>query len=295
MFERTIAGVGTQPSFYQPVDRSQSEALYRSYLGFLERRNGDMDFHRRRYSKREEQMEALAKAKVTYNGPFDADLFRRQYARYNLALDTPAATQLLLIFCKANAGEAFGIEVMRKARKAYFLRAEAQYQAEKIMATEEEYHTRLLLGATRYFGIELDQAFVPPLPLKILVHGLAGMPQRFFHSVLLAAELAGIYTFSTLLDITRVVLHEHPQVRDALEERLCSVMVDEVGHVTYNRLAIGPSGLRLARSLYPLIQKSVAATPEFRTLRALAAADLPVGAFDYRHLPETVRRQAFFV
>ena len=33
---------------------------------------------------------------------------------------------------------AFGVEVMREARKAYFERSEAQYQAEKIIATEEE-------------------------------------------------------------------------------------------------------------------------------------------------------------
>jgi hypothetical protein len=295
MSQKISTGPGNPPSFYLPVDESQSETLYGSYLGFLERRNGEMDFLRRRYSKREAHLEALAAAKVVYDGPVDADLFRRQYARYDRALDTPPAMQLLLMFCKVNAGEAFGVEVMREARKAYFERPEAQYQAEKIVANEEEYHTKLLVGATTYFGIDLDQSFVPPLPLKILIHGLAGMPQRFFHAVLLAAELAGIYTFSTLLDITRVVLRDQPQVRDAMEERLCAVLVDEIGHVSYNRLALGPAGLRLARWLYPLVQQSVAASPEFKALRAHAGGGPSLGAFDYRHLPEAVRRQAFFV
>jgi hypothetical protein len=282
-------------SFYQPVDSRDREAIFGDYVGFLGRRNGDMDFQRRLYSKREQHLRALDATPTWFSGPFDGELFRQQYTSYDRSRETSAATQLLLIFCKVNAGEAFGVEVMREARKAYFERSEPQYQAEKIIANEEEYHTKLLVGATAYFGVTMDQSFVPPLPLKILIHGLAGMPQRFFHSVLLAAELAGIYTFSTLLDITRVVLRDQPQVRDAMEERLCAVLVDEIGHVSYNRLALGSAGLRLARWLYPLIQKSVAASPEFRALREHAGGGLPLQQFDYLHLPEAVRRQAFFV
>jgi hypothetical protein len=184
---------------------------------------------------------------------------------------------------------------MREARKAFFERTEAQYQAEKIIATEEEYHTRLLVGATRYFGVEMNEAFIPPLPLKVLIHGLAKMPQRFFHSVLLAAELSGVYTFTTLLEATRTVLKDQPEVRDAMEERLCAVLIDEIGHVSYNRLALGSAGLRAARSLYPLVQKSVAAGPEFQALRAHAPGSPSLAEFDLRHLPEEVRRNSFFV
>jgi hypothetical protein len=283
------------PSFYQAVDENGREALYGEYVQFLARRNGDMDFARRRYSKREEHLQALRAAAVSYQDHFDEELFRRQYAHYDKRQPTSAATQLLLMFCKVNAGEAFGVEVMREARKAYFIRPESQYQAEKIIANEEEYHTKLLVGATQYFGVQMDQSFVPPLPLKILIHGLAGMPQRFFHSVLLAAELAGLYTFTTLLDITRVVLKDQPEVRDAMEERLCAVLLDEIGHVSYNRLALGSAGLGLARRLYPLVQKGVASGPEFQALRQHVGGGMPLGQFDYQHLPEPVRRQAFFV
>jgi hypothetical protein len=283
-----------QQSFYQAVDSRDREAIFGDYVGFLGRRNGDMDFDRRRYSKREHHLQALDATPTWFSGPFDPVLFRQQYAAYDRSRETSPAMQLLLIFCKVNAGEAFGVEVMREARRAYFERSEPQYQAEKIIATEEEYHTRLLVGATRYFGVQMDQSFVPPLPLKVLIHGLAKMPQRFFHSVLLAAELSGIYTFCTLLEATRVVLKHQPQVRDAMEERLMAVLVDEIGHVTYNRLALGSWGLRAARWLYPLVQKSVAAGPEFQALRQHAGGMPSLGEFDYRHVPEQVRRHAFF-
>jgi hypothetical protein len=265
-----------QQSFYQSVDSRDREAIFGDYVGFLGRRNGDMDFDRRRYSKREQHLQALDVTPTWFSGPFDPQLFRQQYAAYDRSRETSPATQLLLIFCKVNAGEAFGVEVMREARRAYFERSEPQYQAEKIIANEEEYHTKLLVGATRYFGVQMDQSFIPPLPLKVLIHGLAKMPQRFFHSVLLAAELSGIYTFCTLLEATRVVL------------------IDEIGHVTYNRLALGSWGLRAARWLYPLVQKSVAAGPEFQALRQHAGGMPSLGEFDYRHVPEEVRRHAFF-
>ena len=281
-------------SFYQSVDTGDREAVFGDYVRFLGRRNGDMDFQRRTYSQREQHLQALDATPTWFSGPFDQGLFRRQYAAFDRHQDTSLATQLLLMFCKVNAGEAFGVEVMREARQSYFERPEAQYQAEKIIATEEEYHTRLLVGATRYFGVQMDQSFVPPLPLKVLIHGLAKMPQRFFHSVLLAAELSGIYTFCTLLQATRVVLKDHPQVRDAMEERLCAVLVDEIGHVSYNRLALGSWGLRAARWLYPMVQKSVAAGPEFQVLRQHAGELPSLAEFDYRHVPEEVRRHAFF-
>ncbi|HEY0705150.1 MAG TPA: hypothetical protein VGG33_00030 [Polyangia bacterium] len=293
-----LASAGTLtrvPSFYQPVDDVHRDAIYGDYVGFLGRRNGEMNFEERRYSKREAHLAKLDTSRAVFEGRFDPALFRGQYNKYDKRKETDAATQLLLIFCKVNAGEAFGVEVMREARRAYFERSEAQYQAEKIIATEEEYHTKLLLGATQYFGVQMDQAFVPPLPLKIFIHGLAKMPQRFFHSVLLAAEFSGIYMFNTLLHATRRILHDQPEVRDAMEERLCAVLVDEIGHVAYNRLALGSTGLRLARWMYPLVQKSVASQPEFQALRQFAGDAPSVAELDYKHLPEEVRKQAFFV
>jgi len=178
-------------SFYQPVDMTGREDGFRAYLKFLERRNGAMDFQLRRYAAREEHLQALQTSTAAYQGPFDEQLFRRQYRAYDRRQETSSATQLLLLFCKVNAGEAFGIEIMREARRAYFDRPESQFQAEKIITNEEEYHTRYLVGATQYFGVQMNEPFTPPFSLKVLIHGLAHAPVGMFHSVLLAAELAG--------------------------------------------------------------------------------------------------------
>lgn len=281
-------------SFYQTVDIRGREDGFQAYLRFLAERNGQMDFVRREYATREAHLASLRSAPTAYVGPFDEELFRRQYRSYDRRVETSAVTQLLLMFCKVNAGEAFGVEIMREARKEYIDRPEAQFQTEKIITNEEEYHTRYLVGATQYFGLEMNEPFTAPLPLKVLIHGLANAPAAMFHSVLLAAELAGIYTFHTLLDATRVVLKDQAEVRDALEERLFAVLIDEVGHVSYNRLALGKWGLGVARRLFPLVHMGVAANAELRALESGIANRIPLAAFDFRHLPADVRRRAFF-
>ena len=281
-------------SFYQPVDIRAREDGFRAYLEFLEKRNGQMDFERRWYSEREAHLHHLQSSTAVYAGPFEEEVFRRQYRSYDRRQETSAVTQLLLLFCKVNAGEAFGVEIMREARKEYFDRPEAQFQTEKIITNEEEYHTKYLVGATQYFGLTMNEAFHAPLSLKVLIHGLANAPAGMFHSVLLAAELAGIYTFHTLLEATRLVLKDQPEIRDALEERLFAVLIDEVGHVSYNRLALGTWGLRGARALFPLVHKGVAHNAEMRALEASLGPRIPLGAFDFKHLPDDVRRRAFF-
>jgi hypothetical protein len=280
--------------FFRPVDETGREALYTEYLGFLADRNGEMDFLSRRYSKRERHLRAMARSTVRHRQPLDQELFRRQGATYRSSEATPDAMKLLLILCKMNAGEAFGVEVMRVARKAYLERPEAQYRAENVVATEEDYHTKILVGATQYFGVDWDIAFAPPLALRALVHGLANVPQRLFHSVLLAAELSGIYMLCTMLDVSRVVLRDQPELRDAVEERLLTVLTDELGHASYNRLAVGTMGLGFARKLFPRIHEAMP-YPELRDLRARVEPHVSFDEFDYRHVPEAARRSAFFV
>ena len=51
----------------------------------------------------------------------------------------------------------------------------------------------------------------------------------------------------------------------------------------------------MARWLYPLVHKSVASGPEFQALRKFADDAPSVAEMDYRHLPEEVRRRAFFI
>jgi hypothetical protein len=284
-----------QKSFFQPIDTAQTEVVFQDYMRFIDGRNGTADFERFTFSKREEHMAALGSATTRFTGDFDEALFRRQYDAYDGSIRTPWTTRLLLLLCKVNAAEAYAVDVMRAAIERQGERPEAQYVAEKVAITEEQYHSRLLVGCAQYFGIEVTEApKVRPI-LRLMIHGLANLPGRTFHSLILASEGFGLYVLHGLLEATRKILKDHPEVREAVEERIFNVMIDEVGHVTFNRYAAGPLGVRAARKLYPYLQSGLSIGPEYRDVCGYVENLIPLAEFDFGHLPEEVRRRAFFV
>ena len=89
---------------------------------------------------------------------------------------------------------------------------------------------------------------------------------------------------------------DHPHVRQSLEERLTEVMVDEVGHIGYNRVLVGKQGAAFSRWLAPHILRGIVINaPELGVLGLDASEQRRLQALDYGDLPEEVRRRAWFV
>jgi len=111
----------------------------------------------------------------------------------------------------------------------------------------------------------------------------------------LAGEIIGVLVFLNLLDVARTVLKDDPEVRDAVEERLMEILIDELGHVTYQRVCMGPAGLAQTKALLPFVAGGLAnAVPEVRLLGATPRTPVAtVAALDPSHLPDAVRRRAF--
>jgi hypothetical protein len=283
------------PSFYAPVPAVPPDDVLRDYRHFLERRNGAAD-ERGRFAHRETWLNEAAASPVRYAGRVDEDAFARQYVQFQGASSSSAAQTVLLAFVKMNAGEAYGVEVLTKLRHNRPVTTTFD-ELERLLAQEETYHTRILLGATRQFGVaEPTGAWRPPLPLKVLIGALAHAPASAFHPILLGAEIAGVFTFSWMLRKVGEVFRDQPAFRETLEQRLIEVLVDEMGHIAFNRLAVGPVGLKAAKSLAALSARGNSqTTPEFRALGWSSEVTDAIGRFDYADLPEEVRRRSFFV
>lgn len=294
----TLALTGAAParprSFFQPIDADQSEAVLEEYVRFIHRRNGEADFERFTFSKREAHMAELHATRVRFEGRFDGSLFRRQLRRYDRSVETPWVEKLLLVLCKMNAAEEYAVDVMRETRKRHQERSDARAFIEKVALTEEEYHTRLLLGCGQYFGVEVDEEPDVRRMLRLKIHALANVPGLVFNSVILAAEGVGLYTLYAVLQAARKILADQPDVRDAVEERIFNVMIDEIGHVTFNRHASGPLGVAFARALYPVVTHAFSIGREYEELCAYVDDLVPARAFDFGHLPEEVRSRGFF-
>lgn len=132
--------------------------------------------------------------------------------------------------------------------------------------------------------------------LSSCVARIATLPDVLARPLTLAGEMMGLLVFLRLLDAARTVLKHAPSVRDAVEERLLEILIDEIGHVSFQRLSMGRAGLALTKALLPIVALGLASSiPEVRALGAIPRAPVEgITALARGGLPETVRRNAFF-
>lgn len=287
----------TFPSFYGPVDESQRTALLEAYLESLHARDGELDPQTGTLSRREETLAAMNAAPVRFAGRLEQADFDRLYDRFD-PRDSRLTPELLLLltFCRMNAGEAYGVRIVkavhgRQDRGKTDLRTRVIAFAQE----EEEYHTRILVGAAGYFGIRADRPYRAALPLKVLIHTLAYAPRPLFHPILFASEAAGVYLFNWTLTQVPRFYQDQPQLQQALEQRLVEILIDEVGHVAFNRLVLGNAGRALGRFVAGLTVRGFPfMTPELSALGFDGAVQGAFGRFDYQDLPAEVKQRGFF-
>jgi hypothetical protein len=284
-----------RPGLYSSVADTPREDLLKAYREFLERRNGDMDFTRG-FSRREAWLGEAASWDAQFAGVVDAETFNRAYVDFREVKNLSLPVLALLTFVKANAGEAYGVEVVNRVRQKRQDGTQLFHQIERLLGFEETYHTRILIGATQHFGVEVKGAWKPNLQLRLLIGTLAYAPGVFFHPILLASEISGVFIFQWMLKRVGEIFRDQPALRESMEQRLTEILVDEVGHVAFNRMAVGARGLAAARSMAPGVMRGViGTTPEYRALGLDENAMKEMERFDLHHLPEEVLRRAYFV
>lgn len=286
----------TAQSFYAPIPDRPRDDLLKDYLSFLKQRNGTTDASKP-YPNRESWLESADAATVRHKGDVDAGAFNRNYVKFDPKTSPSKPMLALLSFVKVNAGEAYGVEVVSSKRHAGPPTGELFDSVERVISREETYHTRILLGASNQFGLPKPTgAWKPALPLRILIGSLAYSPKALFHPILLGSELGGVFTFNWMLKKVGELFRDEPELKETLEARLVDILVDEIGHVAFNRMAVGPRGLKAAKDIAPhVIDGTNGRTPEFVALGWTKETLKELDAFDYLDLPEEVRRRSFFV
>ncbi|HNT26451.1 MAG TPA: hypothetical protein PKM21_18940 [Anaerolineales bacterium] len=284
-------------SFYARVDDAQRQALLQAYIDHLQARNGQLDPSTGRLPRREASLETMNASDVRYAGQVSQAHFDRLYANFSASdphLDP--ALLLLLLFCKMNAGEAYGVRVVKAVHARRWQQSQdLPSRAIAFAQEEEEYHTRILVGAAHHFNIQAGGEYVPRLALKVLIGSLAYAPRLFFFPILYASEVAGVYIFNWTLKRVRSLIPDQPQLAEALEQRLIEIIIDEIGHVGFNRLVLGEQGRGLGRLLAGQTARGLPLmTPELGAAGFDASALRGFANFDLHDLPEQARQRAFF-
>jgi hypothetical protein len=278
---------------FKPLPVADRRANLAAYHQFLIERDGVMDVEKRLLSRREERM-AKYERPLSRIRDMDRDLFAAQYAAFNPKVETPPEMLLLIALVKINGAEAFGVnqsfdKVLRRAVKN-------DDMCEMMLLIEETYHTRILLSTSLSYGIEVKSAYAPPASIRTLISTIGMSPLVIARPLTLAAEVLAVLLFLNLLEKTRVVLRHDPELRDSVEERLCEIITDEIGHMSFNRQCMGAWGIAQAKILLPLVAMGLSrAFPDIKALGAMSAASdsevqsLATGS----RLPAQVMRSAF--
>jgi hypothetical protein len=266
---------------------TERDQILSAYMQYLDRRDGETAADGQTLSLREESVRRLRAQPVRWAGKLDPELFQQQYRRFSRDRETPPEMLLLLAFVKINSHEAFAVDAVTRIRKNI-------PTEEKRLINQERYHTRLLLSAADLFGIDVTDAAPPPTTLKVMTAGLARTPPWIMHPVTMCAELLGVASFKRLLLATRTVMAPYPELRDAMEERVMEVYTDEVGHLTYNRLRLGPAGMAAVKMMIPPLMAGFRNTlPELDLLCGGPMTVAEVSGFRFEDVPEPARARGF--
>ncbi len=275
---------------FSPMSEATRSATRTAYREYLKARDGIPDVQNRVLPLREAAMDRFVRplAKVR---DLDRELFMAQYTRFDRQRRMSPEAQLLLTIVQINGAEAYAVnEAFQGDRRV--LTGDAEIEA--TLHIEETYHTRILLSTAILYGLEVNATFIPPLPLRTLIGGITRGPEVLSRPLILAGEVMATTTFLNLLYTARTILRHDPELRDAIEERVLEILIDEVGHITFNRMLLGPAAMIRARMLLPLVAAGSAATlPVLRVLGLKTLSDDSLFVTTSPRLPEAVRKAAF--
>ncbi|HEX4341206.1 MAG TPA: hypothetical protein VH062_35095 [Polyangiaceae bacterium] len=278
---------------FASAPRDLRRARLEEYGQYLVERDGELNIEERTLSRREATIARYETPPAAVRS-MDEATFKKQYTAFDKDASHSPEILLLLALVKVNSAEAYGVSqnfqrTMNRALKN-------DDDAELRILCEEGYHTRMLLSASNRYGIEVTEPYRPPSALRVLIGGIATAPMAIARPLTLAGEIIGTLMFAKLLDVTRRVLGHDPETRDAIEERLVEICADERGHISYNRMHMGPAELAQTRLILPLTARIMATVfPEMVALGAFplnVLQELPL-ITDPKRLPESVRRDSF--
>jgi hypothetical protein len=277
---------------FSPLQQEARRENLAAYQTYLLDRDGELDMETMTLKRREQNMARYAKPLARIRD-MDREVFDKQYVSFDKKIETSPETLLLLSLVKVNAAESFGVSsgyerVLRRALKN-------NDTLELMLMTEETYHTRILLSSAVLYGIEVTTPFKPPAALRAMIGTIVSAPEFISRPLTLASEIVGTLLFLHLLEKCREVLRHDPELRDSVEERICEILVDEIGHISFNRMSLGKAGLAQARLLIPVVPMVLSiVAPEVAALGvASAVSDHELGSLSPTRLPSHVRRAAF--
>lgn len=276
---------------FSPLTPDARRANRAAYREFLMARDGSPDLENRTLSLREIRMQHYTQP-LSRVREIDRPLFLEQYASFDPKRPMSRESLLLLALITLNSAESYG--VAETFSMVHHRAMNADDNVEFLLLIEEVYHTRILLSSAPLFGLDIQAPSKPPVFLRGLISAIVRGPELLSRPLVLASEVVATIMCINLLYAARDILKHDPELRDAIEERVMEVLVDEIGHISFNRTLLGPAGMRYARWLFPMVAQGTAQMmPVLKAVGAQLSADGGATITTSPRLPAEVRQAAF--
>jgi len=243
-------------AWFVPIAVSQRNDALAAYAAHLAVRDGIPDVSGRILPQRQETLTRFGGERHLFKGRIDPERFAtHMYAAYqhrpSASLDLPADLLFVFTCVRANTYEAYAVEHLLATVDS--AQDTMRQRTNLIIMLEEYYHTSFLLSIADLFDLTVPAPAPPPFVVRALIAGLAHLPNGVAHPLTLCSEIIGLALFVKLFELAGTVFAAEPALREAIEVRLGEVIADELGHISYNRLHLGRSGLKMAQWLLPRV------------------------------------------
>jgi hypothetical protein len=230
---------------FQQLSDTERKQQLSEYLSFLRQRDGEVNRASRTLSKREAFFDDLACRPVRWQGQVDREGFYANLDRKVPRTSDPR-TLWLLAAAKVNRAERFGVELaLERPGRVRDDVGEIQIRVE----LEEMIHTHILGDCCHVFGLDFEPR-PPPFFLQTLIRAMVKLPERLSYPMVLCSEIVGVTAFQILYERAEL-FSEQPEVVERLRAFVNEILIDEMGHVVFNRAVMSPSALRMAERMFP--------------------------------------------
>ncbi len=257
---------------FRLLSESERRRHLDTYRSHLEARNGRIGLEDLTLSRREDFLSALKSDPIESQLELDSDAFYERFEGRGRP-NVDARILWLLAVARANEGESYGaaLELERFVRQG---RQETDPE-QLYVFMEEQYHGRLLEECCRTLGLDI-RIKSPRLGILVMCRMICYLPDRLRSPLVLCSEAIGTAIFRFLLSRTHL-FSDQPEVESRLRTLLTEIWRDEVLHVAFLRARMGPTAIRAARRLLPIVVSGlVSAVPELAE-QGCGAAELMRG------------------
>lgn len=226
-------------------DRSLSQMARKEtiehFIDFTEERDGLPDVAAQTLSKRPL---SFVPGQLPLRPRVDRSSFERALSDESAFWESGPLIQFLASILRANQGESWGVQYHLAHLRSS---GDARLSYARVLSDlQEVYHTRILADLLQLFDLAPPRT-LPPWALRQSIKSVYRLPDSAANLLMLGGELVGTLAFRDAIDDARTCLNDFPELCDLVTAMLETILVDEIGHVTFLLSLLSRRQLRALR------------------------------------------------